>query len=740
MYLTSLRKKLSDEIIDFYINDGIKELYPPQEDAISKGVLDGENLVVAIPTASGKTMIAELAMLNSVKDGGKAIYIVPLRALAGEKYERFKKFEKFGLNIGLSLGDYEIRDERLGDNDIIVATSEKVDSFLRNNAEWLNELSIMVIDEIHLINDPNRGPTLEIIINRLKRLNRNIQTIGLSATIGNAEEIADWLDSKLILSEWRPIKLFNGVFLDDSIYFENNCLDNHNFEDRSYYNRPRYKKVKISDKKNTDKVVVLVEDIIKNGGQTLVFANTRKNSERYAKRISDYLQIRGLIDFDKRIDDLSGKIREIDDTDISQTLSRIASSGVAFHHAGLSNNHRKMIENGFKDGILKVIVATPTLAAGVNLPARRVIISSYRRYNPNFGNVPIPVLDYKQMAGRAGRPGLDPFGEAIAISKSEDELDFIFENYIFADPEEIWSKLGTENALRSHILSTITGFARSLDEVLDFLSTTFFAYQNDLWKIDTIVRNTILFLEENGFIDFDNFNDEKTFHPTDLGRLVSRLYIDPLSASIMTNKLKLLEQEQANLENQDIDLAYIHIVCMTPDMQKIYLSKNEDLKLYEFIRSNQELFPYLNLDDEVDDWILASLKTALVIKEWIDEKKEKDICKKYNIGPGDLANIIDTAEWLVRSLYSIAYYLNYPHMFDILNLSVRVRKGAKKELVDLIRLKNIGRVRARRLYEAGYKSIDDLKKASIDDLSQIKGISVSLASSILKQLEDFDEY
>jgi len=732
MYLTSLRKKLSDEIVDFYINDGIKELYPPQEDAINAGILDGENLVVAIPTASGKTMIAELAMLNSIQKGGKALYIVPLRALASEKYERFKKFERFGLSIGLSLGDYEVSNEMLENNDIIVATSEKVDSLIRNDAEWLNELSIMVIDEIHLINDPYRGPTLEITINRLKRVNKNVQTVGLSATIGNAEEIADWLNSKLILSEWRPIKLFNGVFLDGSIYFEDGSLEDHRFSD---YNNSRYKEVKISDNKSMDQVIVLVEDMLKNGGQSLVFANTRKNSERYAKKISGFIQGQKSIDLNEKTNDLSKKILEIDDTDIGLSLAKMVSSGVAFHHAGLSNRHREIIEEGFKEGILKVIVATPTLAAGVNLPARRVIISSYRRYNPNFGNVPIPVLDYKQMAGRAGRPGLDPFGEAIAISKSENELDFIFENYILADPEEIWSKLGTENALRSHILSLIIGFARSLDEVLDFLSTTFFAYQNDLWKIDSVVRNIILFLEENGFIKFDGSDDEKTFHPTDLGRLVSRLYIDPLSASIMIDKLKSIEYAK----NSENDLAYLHIICLTPDMQKIYLTKNEDVILYKFVQSNKELLPHLEFES-IDDWVLASLKMALILKDWIDEKKEKTICEKYNIGPGDLFNIVDTAEWLVRALYNIAYYLNTPDYYDIKNLSIRVSKGAKKELIDLFQLKNIGRVRARRLYNAGYRSIEALKKASIEELSRIEGINVRIASSILEQLGRKDEY
>jgi len=728
MELKELEGNISKEIIDFYIESGVRELYPPQKDAIGSGVLKGENLIVAIPTASGKTLIAELTMLKSLEKGGKALYIVPLRALASEKYRRFKEFEKFGIRVGISTGDYESNDERLGDYDILVATSEKVDSLIRNGVGWIEELSVVVIDEIHLINSADRGPTLEITISRFRRMNQNIQILGLSATIGNAHEIADWLGAKLVLSDWRPVDLFDGVYLNDTIYFDKGA-----FEDKRVING-----------RTKDPTLSLVGDAIEEGGQCLVFANTRRNSQLYAKKISKFLG--NHLKNDGKREEAAKIISEIDDTEFSSLLAQTVRSGVAFHHAGLSNEHRRVIEENFKDGTLRVLTCTPTLAAGVNLPARRVIITSYRRYTSNYGLQPIPVLDYKQMSGRAGRPGLDPYGEAIAISKSEQEQEYLFENYIRAEPENMWSKLGTENALRSHVLSTIVGFAKNFEELLEFFSTTFFAHQQDLWRIEDLLRGVLQFLEEKEFIytievatnqrflsnsvEFkraeEYLNKEYALSPTELGKLVSRLYIDPLSASMMIEGL----EKTRNFEG---DLTFLHIVCLTPDMKTIYLRKGEDLILSNLLNSNEKLFHHLD-GLAVDDWILSSLKTALLLRDWIEERAEKEICGKYNIGPGDLYNRVETSEWLLRSMSSIAGYLKISYSAKIKDLSMRIRDGIKEELLGLVSLSSVGRVRARALYNAGYRSLEDLRTAKIKELSNIKGIDVKIASSILRQL------
>ncbi|MEM3402443.1 MAG: DEAD/DEAH box helicase, partial [Candidatus Hadarchaeales archaeon] len=210
---------LPPALVDIFEKNGITKLYPPQEEAIKKGALEGKNMVLAIPTASGKTLVAELCMLRSIlKDGGKCLYIVPLRALASEKYEEFReKYSSLGIKVGISTGDFDVVDPRLAYYDILVATSEKVDSLLRHRARWLAEVvSVVVVDEVHLINDPGRGPTLEVLLARLRQVNPSAQILALSATIKNSDEIAEWLKGKLVESDWRPVPLRKGVYWEET--------------------------------------------------------------------------------------------------------------------------------------------------------------------------------------------------------------------------------------------------------------------------------------------------------------------------------------------------------------------------------------------------------------------------------------------------------------------------------------------------------------------------------------------
>ena len=220
--------------MDFKLIEGriLKELYhvlekeithlrPSQEKSINKGLLDGKNLLVCTPTASGKTLIAELAALKSIiEKKGKAIYIVPLKALASEKYRDFRrKYDKIA-KIALSIGDIDSSDPYLAEYDLIITTSEKLDSLTRHHAAWLSGISVVIVDEIHLLNDQERGPTLEILLTILKKLLKNVQIIGLSATIGNAEELAEWLKADLVVDDWRPVKLHKGVYLEGNVEFD----------------------------------------------------------------------------------------------------------------------------------------------------------------------------------------------------------------------------------------------------------------------------------------------------------------------------------------------------------------------------------------------------------------------------------------------------------------------------------------------------------------------------------------
>ena len=219
MELKSIKDDLPKELYNIIEKD-ITKLRPAQEKSIKKGLLQGKNLLVCTPTASGKTLIAELTALKSIIEGkGKAVYIVPLKALASEKYKDFKKRYGKIAEIALSIGDIDSSDPYLAEYDLIVTTSEKLDSLIRHHSLWLSSIKTVVIDEIHLLNDPERGPTLEILITILKKLLKNAQIIALSATIGNAEELAEWLQAELVVDDWRPVKLHKGIYYDGKVEF-----------------------------------------------------------------------------------------------------------------------------------------------------------------------------------------------------------------------------------------------------------------------------------------------------------------------------------------------------------------------------------------------------------------------------------------------------------------------------------------------------------------------------------------
>ena len=219
MKLSEIKKDIPEKLFDV-LKEKIDELRPCQEKAVKKGLLKGKNLLVCTPTASGKTLIAEFAAVKSIlNEGGKAIYIVPLKALANEKYKEFR--EKYGklMNLGISIGDLDSADPYLAKYDLIVTTSEKLDSLTRHHSPWLMEIKVVIVDEIHLMNDADRGPTLEILITILRKLLKEVQLIGLSATIGNPEELAKWLDASLVKDDWRPVELKKGVYHNGEIEF-----------------------------------------------------------------------------------------------------------------------------------------------------------------------------------------------------------------------------------------------------------------------------------------------------------------------------------------------------------------------------------------------------------------------------------------------------------------------------------------------------------------------------------------
>ena len=737
---------------DQLASEGIEALYPPQAEAVDAGLTTGESLVASVPTASGKTLIAELAMLSAIQRGGKALYIVPLRALASEKKTEFERWADHGISVGVSTGNYDSSEEWLASRDIIVATSEKVDSLVRNNAGWIDQLSCVVADEVHLVDDRNRGPTLEVTLAKLRRINPGLQVVALSATVGNADEVADWLDAELVHSEWRPIDLRMGVHFGNAI----------NFDDGSQREVP----VEGSQRQTE----ALVDDTLEEGGSTLVFVNSRRNAESAAKRQGGVVGRRLDGNEKAELSELAEEIRSVSDTETSDDLADCVENGAAFHHAGLASQHRSLVEDAFRDRLLKVICATPTLAAGVNTPSRRVIVRDWRRYDGEFGGMkPLDVLEIHQMCGRAGRPGLDPYGEAVLLSKDADTMDELFERYIWADPEPVRSKLAAEPALRTHLLATISsGFANSREGLLEFLDATLYATQTgDDGRLSTVTDSVLAYLEANDFIE----REDGTLRATSIGHTVSRLYLDPMSAAEIVDGLEYAEEnrgeasastgrsqrerpvaktadaadmesvpdgfvsanelrdedetegEERSTDDADSEtgeparpspLGLYHLVSRTPDMYELYLKSGDRETYTELCYEHESEFlgrvPSEYEDVAFEDW-LAALKTAKLLDDWAGEVDEDRITERYGVGPGDIRGKVETAEWLLGAAEQLAGTLELSSTVAVREAKKRIEYGVREELIDLAGVRNVGRKRARRLFEAGIESRVDLRNA-----------------------------
>jgi len=707
---------------------GIDDLNPVQKKALKTNFLRGCNLVVSAPTASGKTLIAEIASLNTINQGKKAVYIVPLRAIASEKYEEFrKKYEPLGVKVAISIGDFDKSDPWLAKFDLIIVTSEKFDSLLRHGINWVDKIGLVVADEIHLLNDPLRGPTLEIILTKLREI-ANPQILGLSATIKNYDEIAKWLDAEVVKSDFRPVKLYKGVCYDKKVFYQ-----------------PKKDDLELSGEKN--EIYEIVENTLKNKKQVIIFVSTRKAAEKISEEISKIVRQTLKASEIQELEKISLEIENVLDhpTKQCEKLAKSVRDGVAFHHAGIVNEQRQIIEKNFKNGLIKIIAATPTLAAGINMPAFRVIIKDIRRFSMGYGMDYIPVLEIQQMMGRCGRPKFDKEGEAIIIAKNKEDAEFIWNNYINGEPEEIKSKLGVETVLRMHVLALISSVPMiSKNDLIKFFSKTFYAHQyKNLDNLKIRIENVLLVLENFGFIErvgkskdspFSKASSQdEIFKATIIGRRVSELYIDPLTANHIIQNLK-----NAKYIN---DINLLQLISNTIEMKPLLSLKKDDFdEINEFlIREGENLIqkPPNPWDLEYDDY-LRSIKTALMFKDWIEEVGEDKLLEKFGITPGELRIRLETADWLLYATHELALLLVMKDFLkDIRKIRIRVKYGIKEELLPLIQLKGVGRVRSRILYNSNIKSLSDLRKIPIESLSRI--IGPKIAMDIKNQLNQIDK-
>ena len=475
----------------------IKEFNPAQKAVIKSGYLeDKSNYVISIPTASGKTVLGILPALKTILNGGKAIYAAPLLSIQNEKVKEFKAFEEHGIKVG----------KHPSNSDLSVMVFESFDALTRFSWNVLREVDTLIIDEFHMIGEYSRGPTLESAITRAKIINPSLRIIALSATLKNIDEIEQWLDGKTVEHDYRPVPL-NKEVLDAEMF---------------------------NTKNKNDVIVKIVEKAIEDNSQALSFVSTRRFTESLATYVAKKIDKKTTKEQKHKFKQVANKLLEVPKkkgslpTTTCLKLAEAAEKGVVFHHAGLFNEQKEIIEDEFRNGNILMITATPSLMYGVNLPSKYVIIRDHTRWTSN-GPASIPVFDYEQMSGRAGRPQYDDVGYSYLVAKTMDEAFDLEARYVNGEIELTNSKLiDNKDAIYKQIIAQIaSSLSKNLDDLNDFFGKTLYGFQMknnpsmSMFAQDSLnweLESALEFLLQNGIIRAT----PEGLKTTDFGNLIAK--------------------------------------------------------------------------------------------------------------------------------------------------------------------------------------------------------------------------
>lgn len=326
------------------------------------------------------------------------------------------------------------------------------------------------------------------------------------------------------------------------------------------------------------------------------------------------------------------------------------------------------------------------------------------------------------MAGRAGRPHLDPYGEAVLIAKSEETVAELFETYIDAPPEPIVSHCGDPGVLCTHVLSLIaTRFARTGEELAAFMATTFYGHTHgDTGSLEPAIENALVFL-----LDAEMISDlSGRYEPTEYGSLVSRLYVDPVTAEEIAHAI--LEADAFT------DVGLLQVLCATPDMPALFVKARDMDGLSRFAYEREDDL-WMDFPWDSQETFYRALKTALLLADYVAEVPEELICERYEVAPGDIHSAVTNVSWLVHAATRLAGMFRPEFERSSAELELCVAHGVRRELLPLIRLRGIGRIRARRLFTYGITDPDALRAAGRDEVSRILGPGI--ADQVFAQLE-----
>lgn len=665
----------------------IKEFNPAQKAVIESGYLeDKSNYIISIPTASGKTVLGILPALKTILNGGKAVYAAPLLSIQNEKVKEFKAFEEHGIKVG----------KHPSNSDLSVMVFESFDTLTRFSWNVLREVDTLIIDEFHMIGEYSRGPTLESAITRAKIINPSLRIIALSATLKNIDEIEQWLDGKTVEHDYRPVPL-NKEVLDAEMF---------------------------NTKNKNDVIVKIVEKAIEDNSQALSFVSTRRFTESLATYVAKKIDKKTTNEQKQKFKQVADKLLEVPKkkgslpTTTCLKLAEAAEKGVVFHHAGLFNEQKEIIEDEFRNGNILMITATPSLMYGVNLPSKYVVIRDHTRWTSN-GPASIPVFDYEQMSGRAGRPQYDDVGYSYLVAKTMDEAFDLEARYVNGEIELTNSKLiDNKDAIYKQIIAQIaSSLSKNLDDLNDFFGKTLYGFQMknnpsmSMFAQDSLnweLESALEFLLQNGIIRAT----PEGLKTTDFGNLIAK------SNYAVETAVKIKEYVSTMEKLNPAEMIYA--LAETPDLPLISFKGRKSKDPVRDKLSECGLFAVDIGNPEA---------TAVSLIEWIDERNEYEIENAYNVYSASTRRSAYEASRLVKFAKNTLEVLgNYSNLKDMDYLSARLYYGVKEDIIPLVvGVKRLGRKRARLLMKTFG---DNLSEASEKDLQKVEGIGPKLADKV----------
>ncbi|XP_072752620.1 helicase POLQ-like [Anoplolepis gracilipes] len=750
-------KKLIQEV------KGIYELYQWQDECLKLAIRTKKNLIYALPTSGGKTLVAEILMFREIICNKKnTIFILPYVALVQEKVQ---SMAILALKLGFLIEEYAGTKgryppiKRRRKNSIYICTIEKalglINSLIETNR--LAEIGIIVIDELHLLGESGgRGATLEGLLTKIMFFSDTIRLIGMSATIGNLKEVAQFLNADTYSQNFRPVKITEYVKCENDTWVVNLSKE----ELLVHINSNDYKYSDDIAMLDPDRIGGLVMEVIPNDS-CLIFCSSRKNCENVAlllvkvlpKSLSNYKveKKRTLLDALKTEEDLCPILR------------KTVKYGIAYHHSGLTSEERRLLEDAFREGTLCVICCTSTLAAGVNLPARRVILRS-----PYIGNQFLNLSRYKQMIGRAGRAGMGVLGESILICKRS-EMSKV-KDLLISQMDDSLSSLYIENdrGINNLILSAIQlNMATTRSELHKLAAATLLNIQQNKIGVNmrAITDETITALLKCSVIKVKSkgrnignsnvtvvipsqepmhmekssvkkgiktiaFTSETEFQLCDLGQAAMKGPIDLKTAYILYEDLKTAQKHLILIDN--LHLLYLvtpyDIVSQITPIGNIYYNVIMDLS-----ESQMQVARLLGITEatanklrdgimpkSVEKRVAHRFYVTLIVHELWNHHSVYSVAEKYQVNRGVIQNLLNAVSMFASSVVRFCQELPEFWAFtEMLNtFSKKLSYCCPSELETLMELPSVKIGRARQLYKAGYRNLQSIVKADAREIKE----------------------